>query len=95
MWFFLICPFQRVFINFMYDFTLFNTAYYYSANFIDKIPKYNYIIKKMLISLINPELLLTVQSHLMLWNYLYKMIGIKDIVLNKIARTAFLPWTKN
>jgi hypothetical protein len=31
----------------------------------------------------------------MIWNYLCKMIGIKDIVLHKIARTAFLPWAKN
>ena len=34
-------------------------------------------------------------SNNMLWNYLCKMIGIKDIVLHKIAGTSFLPWAKN
>jgi hypothetical protein len=34
-------------------------------------------------------------SNNMLWNYLCKMIGIKDIVLHKVAGTAFLPWAKN
>jgi hypothetical protein len=108
------------FIFFIYDFILFNHAYYYSANFIDTIPRYNYIIKKLLIRLSSQVLslfssfllllsLLSFSSLLlsslfsfsdidkisMLWNYLCKMIGIKDIVLHQIVGTAFLPWAKN
>jgi hypothetical protein len=37
----------------------------------------------------------SISSYLMLWNYLCKMVGIKDIVLHQIVGTAFLPWAKN
>ena len=41
------------------------------------------------------SLLFELERHLELWNYLCKMIGIKDIVLHKVAGTTFIPWTKN
>jgi len=133
---------KQAFISIIYNFILFNRAYFHSANFINKNHGYDYIIKKTLIFLSTPFIfcyfflfsplffkmpsfspllsaIVTLVlastsasfiraimkdnllkksgsgSYLMLWNYLCKMIGIKNIVLHKIAGTVFFPWAKN